>query len=347
VTSWPRIAIAAAASGVAHVAVIAVGHIELPREPAELPPLAVRVESISIATNAPVPPRARAANALKLAAAPAPAIAVPAAQPGVVQSGVTEEAAAVEDPSTAEAVAPDAQPIVVAKAEPSMFKPELPPLRTLPRKGQITYNLVYGRDRFPVGRTVQNWQIDGTTYRIASASETTGIIDFFRSQHRNYLSRGSLTREGLRPESFLMSRNRGRGLEEARAAFDWADGKLTLGSVSEQRRETLPEGSQDLVSFVYQLAINPPQPGRMRVPVTNGNKIEVYQLDVLPEESIETPLGVLRALPLKQVRTPGEESIEVWLASEYRYLPVRVRFINRDGEPAGEQIVREIRLSDD
>jgi hypothetical protein len=274
-------------------------------------------------------------------------IAQPARDVTEVASGVIEESAAPAEAASTDTPPAPAESIVVAKAEPSTFSTEPPPLRTLPKKGQITYNLVYGRDRFPVGRTIQSWQFDATSYRIASASETTGIIDFFRSQHRNYVSRGSVTREGLRPESFLMSRNRGRGVEEARAQFDWSGGTLSLGPATEQRRETLPEGSQDLVSFIYQLALNPPQPGRIRVPITNGNKLEVYQLQVLPEESIETPLGVLRALPLKQIRRPGEESIEVWLATEYRYLPVRVRFISRDGDPAGEQIVREIKLSDD
>jgi hypothetical protein len=262
-----------------------------------------------------------------------------------VASGVTEDVPQDNAISAVETPAPE--PIVIAKAEPSTSKAEAPPLRTLPRKGKITYNLLYGSAGFPVGRTVQNWQIDGSSYRIASASETTGIVDVFRSQHRNYFSRGSIGREGFRPQSFLMSRNRGRGLEEARAQFDWDAASITLGPVTEPRHETLPAGSQDLVSFAYQLALNPPKPGRLRVPVTNGNKLETYQLDVMPEESIETPLGVLRALPLKQVRSAGEESIEVWLASEYRYLPVRIRFIDREGKPAGEQVVREIRLSDD
>jgi hypothetical protein len=206
---------------------------------------------------------------------------------------------------------------------------------------------VYGRDRFPVGRTVQSWKIEGTHYQLSSRSETTGLVDLIRSQHRNYLSRGELTPEGLRPELFLMSRNRGRGLEEARAQFDWTQGSVTLGRAGQARVEPLPQGSQDLVSLMYQLALDPPAPGRRQVTVTNGRHLETYLFDVLREEKIETPLGVLRALPLKQVRQPGDESVDVWLATEYRHLPVRVRFYNREGEPSGEQIVTEIRLSDE
>jgi hypothetical protein len=98
---------------------------------------------------------------------------------------------------------------------------------------------------------------------------------------------------------------------------------------------------------MYQLSLDPPAPGRFRQTVTNGSRIETFDLDALPEETIQTPLGALRALPIKQVRRAGEESLELWLATEYRYLPVRIRFFDRDGEPQGEQLVTEIRLSDE
>jgi hypothetical protein len=239
------------------------------------------------------------------------------------------------------------EPVILATAPPSTYVPEAPPLRTLPRKGRITYNLVYGRDRFPVGRTVQTWEMDSTRYRLASRSETTGIIDLIRSQHRTFMSRGALTPRGLRPETFLMSRNRGRGPEQARAKFDWDAANIRLEGSAAPRDERLPPNTQDLLSLMYQLSLDPPAPGRFRQTVTNGSRIETFELDALPEETIQTPLGALRALPVKQVRRAGEESLELWLATEYRYLPVRIRFFDRQGEPQGEQLVTEIRLSDE
>jgi hypothetical protein len=207
---------------------------------------------------------------------------------------------------------------------------------------------VYGRDHFPVGRTVQTWVMEGASYRLASRSETTGIVDVFTSRYLTYQSHGSVTREGLRPDTFVMSRKRGRGRgpEEARARFDWANGSVTLGPAAGQREQPLPRGSQDIVSFMYQLALDPPVPGRLRVSITNGSRLQIYELDVLPEETIATPMGALRALPVKQVRTPGAESLELWLAVDYRYLPVRIRFFDREGKAQGEQLVSEIRVSD-
>lgn len=338
-TSWRRFAVAAAVSVAVHAGAIALGRIELPQASADLPPLAVRVEYVA------APSAARASTRIARSVAPR-AAAIPVIAPRGVERNETIETAPDTPPAEAAAPTVETEPVIVATAPPSAPVQAAAVLPDFPRSGRITFNIVYGRDAFPVARTVQSWKIDGTRYQLASRSETTGIVDVFRSQHRTYLSRGELTPEGLKPETFLMSRDRGRGAEEARARFDWAQGTVTLGAVSAQRDERLPSGSQDIVSFMYQLALNPPAPGTTRVSVTNGTRLETYVLQVLPEERIETPLGVLRALPIRQVRAPGTEGVDLWLATEYRYLPVRIRFYGRDGEPSGEQIVTEIRLSD-
>ena len=346
-----RLALAAALSGVVHAAVVFFGRIEPPEPTAELPPLAVRIVDGLPAARPPglkplTPrprPRALRTQAPRLAALEGPSPVTGSAYPDVNEIATVEQA----PPDEVSAPAASSEPIAVATAPSSTFVPEPPLLRTLPRKGRITYNLVYGRDQFPVGRTVQTWQMDGTTYQLASRSETTGIVDLIRSQHGTYLSRGSLTRQGLRPDTFLMSRNRGRGTEQARALFDWDGATVTLDGSAASRSEKLPPDAQDILSLMYQIALDPPPMGRFRRSVTNGRAMDIYELDSLPEETIETPLGTLRVLPVRQMRKPGEESLELWFATEYRYLPVRIRFFNRDGEPQGEQIVTEIRLSEE
>ncbi|MEJ5211908.1 MAG: hypothetical protein WHV61_10835, partial [Burkholderiales bacterium] len=57
---------------------------------------------------------------------------------------------------------------------------------------------------------------------------------------------------------------------------------------------------------------------------------------------LDTPLGPLVTERLERVRSPGEDGLELWLARDYRYLPVKLRFIDRKGEVA-EQLVEEIR----
>ena len=239
---------------------------------------------------------------------------------------------------------PESLPTETAPREPT---PQRAPVQTLPRKGRIAYTMYYGDDAFTVGKTIQTWEVQEGGYRLGSVSETTGIVEFFRSQRHVYLSEGRFTDHGLQPEKFFMSRTRRGRTEAAQALFDWEGGVVTLGRVPQQRGAKLSPDTQDIVSFMYHLALAPPAPGRIRLPVTNGSRFETYELDVLDEERIETPIGVLRALPVKQVPRPGVESIAVWLAVDYRHLPVKLRFFDRDGKQMAEQVVDQIQISDE
>jgi hypothetical protein len=352
--SWRRVLLAAAVSGALHLGVIALAVRHVPAPPEDLPPLQVQV--VRLAPTAGPPPSRPARSAHSSRSGPPIQKTVPIASSAsradteLTANATAEELGTGEEAAPAEAAAsppPMEEPVTVATAPPTALSPEPPPVPDFPPSGQIRYDLLYGSQRFPVGRTVQSWKIDGTRYQLASRSETTGIVDLFRSQHRTYLSRGELTPDGLRPEIFLMSRDRGggRGIEEGRAQFHWTRGTVTLGNATSLHEESLPAGSQDLVSFVYQLAIDPPPTGRRQVSITNGTRLHTYVVEVLPEETIETPLGVLRTLPVRQLRKAGAESVDVWLAVEHRHLPVRMRFYSRDGEPAGEQMVTEIQLA--
>jgi hypothetical protein len=343
--AWRRVLVAAAVSTGIHAGVLVLIRGGAENAPEDLPPLEVRVIAV---TPPPVSPAV--SPPVKKASAPrtrtvehrVPVVAPPPAGP----ESASEEEASAEEIAVSE-TPPAEEPVVVATAPSTTFSPEPAPLPAFPRSGRITYDLVYGQQQLPVGRTVQTWKIDGMRYQLASRSETTGLVHLFRAQHRTYLSRGELRPEGFRPEVFLMSRDRGRGLEEARAQFHWERASVALGAGGSGREEPVPAGSQDLLSFIYQLSIAPPPPGRREVSITNGRHLERYAIEVLAEEKIETPLGVMRALPVTQIRRPGTESVDVWLAVEYRHLPIRMRFYNRHGEPAGEQLVTEIRLADE
>jgi hypothetical protein len=68
--------------------------------------------------------------------------------------------------------------------------------------------------------------------------------------------------------------------------------------VRERATAALPRDTQDIMSFIYQFSLAPPAPGRYRVPITTGAKFETYDIEVRAEESIETPLGTMRTIPV-------------------------------------------------
>lgn len=331
-----RMLAAAAVSMVAHAALLTGSWLMPPEAPPEMPPLTARLE--------PLPPKAQP---VATPSRPQPR-RVAATTPAVSASPVTTAADVAPIPAP-EAVAPPAaaEPVVIASAEPTAFRmPEAPPLPSFPRKGQITYLLTMGPDQTPVGRTVQTWEFDGTQYRLGSQSESTGLIEMFRPHRYHYLSQGTLSEAGLRPERFLASVKRGSRSEESIAVFDWTEQRVRLGRLPQQTTVDLPAGSQDVISFMYQLALTPPAPGRISMPFTRGSRLDIASFDVLAPETIDSPLGRLRTIPVVQVRDGRTESLAVWLATDYRNLPVRIRFYNRDGEVSGEQLVSEIKVSD-
>lgn len=325
-----KLAYFVALSLLAHLLIIYGVPFELPRRAADPLPLEARLRPAE--PLPPVFPHPRPAATPvpePVAAAPLPA-APPALDPA---------------PQAApEASANEALPAAPAAVE-SKPAPVPPLARRLPHKGEITYALYLGNDKFNVGSTRQTWVIDDGRYRLTSVSKTTGLARLFSRQHLEYVSLGKLTANGLRPEYFGTERLRSGKTEAASAKFDWDALTVTFGEPA--RTAALPADAQDIVSFMYQLGSLSLAPGRVELPITNGWKLERYELEIGIEEQLQTPFGTLRAVPVRQLRRPGQESVELWLAPEYRWLPVRIRFFDRQGEPSGEQLVSEIRVSDD
>ena len=338
-----RLVGAAVLSLAAHAAIATWLDGPAPAPPAAPPPLEARLVPPPAPAPRldplPDPPPSRAARrpASRARAAAIPQIAEAAAR-ALPEEPVASEAPAVDDP-------PAPEPSIAHSDAPPVTAPPPAAAPSLPRRMELIYTLHLGIDNFDVGRAVFTWETDHGAYRLVSASETTGIVDLFRPQRLTYVSEGRITEDGLRPENFAMSRLRRGRNDAAEAHLDWVTRRLTYGRAAHKRTVELPPASQDIVSFVFQFALQPPAPGRVRLPITNGTRFETYEIEVRPEERIETPLGVLDALPLRQLRKEGSESIEVWLGVDYRYLPVKVRFLDREGNAVGEQIVSEIRIS--
>jgi hypothetical protein len=339
-TTRQRLVIAALLSLAFHALVISGEWVPLPQAPGEPRQLQARLAPAPELKPAVPRPKVRAAR--RAAPAPAPEVAaVAAASPLVLPDLLPDEAPAEE---VAEPPATPEPPQQLALAAESSVAAAA---RSLPRRGRIFYTLFYGSGQFYVGTAVQSWEAGADTYLLASEAETGGIVELFWSQRLRSVSRGKITPRGLQPETFLASRMRRGKNEAAQARFDWNAGSLNYGYARDQKSAPLPAGTQDLMSFVFQYALAPPAPGRYRVPITTGTRFEVYEIVVSGEERIETPLGTLRALAVRQLPRPGEESIEVWLAADYHHLPVRIRHFDREGNFSGEQVANEIRVSEE
>lgn len=268
----------------------------------------------------PVPPRPKHK--------PAPRPAPPATTP--------EAEAQTSAPPTPEEIAlPAEEP--VASAEPAA-EPPIP----LPELAEIRYTLYKGRNGLAVGKVEHTWKREGKHYNIYQVAEASGIFSFFVSGRHVQISQGEITPQGLRPTSYWVQRGQSADKTDS-AQFDWPGRKITFGTGGNTRTIDLPAGTQDLLSFLYQLAFSPPQGGSTELHVTTGRKLGQYGYQTMAEETVETPMGEIRTLHIGQGRGEGEENTEIWLATEYHYLPVKIRFTDKQGSVM-EQTVTAIKV---
>jgi hypothetical protein len=216
--------------------------------------------------------------------------------------------------------------------------------RPIAPEGTIQFELYYGAHRFLVGRSELSWEIADGRYRLTTSGKTIGLAALFYPFGMSSTSAGRITAAGFEPEFFRVDRTSRNGEKQFRVEFDRSAGVARFTDAEGVRETPLRPSSLDILSLVCQLSVARLEPGSMQLSLTNGRKLDTYEVEVGQQEVVETPMGDLRALYVKQVRKPGDESIEVWLAVDFAYLPVRMRFTDRKGSIAGEQLVTAIQL---
>jgi hypothetical protein len=255
-----------------------------------------------------------------------------------VTEAASEVAAAPVEPASPPVPALDPETEAQGKAEPaSVAKAEAEPQvePRLPPRGRITYRVDRGDSNFEIGVSRQEWEIVDDHYRLTSVIETTGLVWLFKAYRIDMESLGEITRDGLRPETFVIRRN-GRETDEE-ASFDWNAMTVRVGK---QPERVLDNGAQDLLSFNYDLGFLSNGEVRHTLPIVTGKKYGIYELEVIGDEEIEVPAGILRTLHL---RAPGETTTELWLAYDYLLLPVKIRFVDKKGDSL-VQVATGIRL---
>lgn len=339
-TPAARITLAIALSLLAHVIVLFGPLVKLPPSEKLLPTLTARLEPLPKIATAPAPVR-KSTPVKKSKPKPQPAPVVPKTAP-------PNDESTGDEPTEEPQIDPEPQPPAVDgaadRAAVDKAVEEVWPAHPLPKHAQLTFIAYKGTD-FQIGEARHYLEIgDDKSYTLKVDTNTTGLASIFKTFELNQQSSGTLTTQGVRPNQFSETKNTAKGKEELEARFAWEEKSL---SFSNGNQMPLPEQAQDIISFLYQLSQLPLDSGVIPLYISNGKKLERYELAVGEEDDIQTRLGKLRAIPLRKIHGKGEEGLDIWLGLEYRLLPVKIRQINRAGEIAGEMVISEIRVSDE
>jgi hypothetical protein len=182
----------------------------------------------------------------------------------------------------------------------------------------------------------------GGSYILKSEAEAKGLLALFLGRLKQQ-SEGAVTDQGLKP--YRYSYQYGKSEDKLqRADFDWRAGKLTLQYDKKTKVQPLTEGTQDLLSFMYQFMFVPPL-AQMELSITNGKKLDSYRYAFEGEETLSTKMGDLHTLHISRTRGDSDDKTELWLATDYYNLPVKVRQTEKDGGVI-EQIAIRISTND-
>jgi hypothetical protein len=123
---------------------------------------------------------------------------------------------------------------------------------------------------------------------------------------------------------------------------------LTFSTKNHERE--LSEGIQDRLSFQFQLMVLGQRlPSRFRpggsilLAVGGRDDISAYRFDVIGSERLQTRAGDFETVKLERPKSDDsrDSRIEVWLATDAAWLPVRLRFTDRRDQVT-ENVLSEI-----
>lgn len=201
------------------------------------------------------------------------------------------------------------------------------------------FAMFLNEDASPVGTAKIDYaQVDSEHYTLRWQVQGSGLLKLLYPKLVQE-SRGEVRPHGLRPYFYRYAFG-SRVDKTHEATFDWDKRLLTLKTGDQQESHDLPQNAQDILSFMFQFMFVPPLQ-EMHVVLTNGRRMGEYEYEFEGEEPLQVADQTLQTVHLAHTRGEQSDKIDFWLASEYRYIPVKIRIINKKGQVI-EQVATRI-----
>ncbi len=187
-----------------------------------------------------------------------------------------------------------------------------------PKKVTLEYELE--RDGQLFANVTEHFTQDGKQYTIESVTQGIGIYALLGK--RELKSNGVVTKQGLKPLHFesLQSTSAKRTLIND---FDWENQRLNMQVKGRKKEQALQDGTQDLLSIMYQFMFKPPMQTPFAIPLTIGKKLSMTDYEVTTKTQMKkTKAGNFDVVTLTERNT--DEPKIIYLAKDHHYLPVKV-----------------------
>jgi hypothetical protein len=208
------------------------------------------------------------------------------------------------------------------------------------KKIKMQFDAFRGNGGMQIGTAVATYEakLDGT-YQLSFILEPNFIASLIIKGSLSQASKGTYSNDGLKPNhyeyNFANKTNR-----IYRAEFDWTNNKINMYTSEGKTNNDLSQGAQDLLSFMFQFMYVPPLQ-EMELAITTGRKFRTYTYSFEGEELLKTKMGEMHTLHILNVGGDDREKTELWLAIDYRNLPVKIRKTEKDGNVI-EQVITSL-----
>ncbi|HUW75581.1 MAG TPA: DUF3108 domain-containing protein [Gallionella sp.] len=310
-TPGSKIALAITLSLIIHAAILWLPYINLPQPQVEFPPLSVRL--------APLPTPVKLVTEKPEHGKPAPS------------NDLVKSDHKLSARSASKSMAPMNKTKQNTAAQP------------FPKHMHLSFIVYKGEDGLRTGEIRQQFDISDGRYALRSVRETSGLASLRNDDRIIQSSHGNIDEHGLHPDLYEVEKITVAGKLYHQSLFDHKSGTLRF---SDGSSTALPTDMQDSLSFMYQLSQLPINVEFFTLPVSDTGQLRQYQIEIGTREDIDTPIGKLRTLHLREMHASGSAYFEIWLGLEYRRLPVKFREVDSSGKVIDEYVISGIRASD-
>ena len=171
-----------------------------------------------------------------------------------------------------------------------------------------------------VGEGTEIFERAGKHYEVKSTTKPKGIASLFLKDFYRK-SKGKITGSKLIP-SLYEEKGKKRGSRVAK--FNWDLNQVHLKNKSLD----LPLGTIDQASFLFSFMLAPPKK-KFQVHIADGKRLKKYTYKVAGSSIIKSPKGPLNSVIIKKSTDDRGRQLEVWLATDLYYLPVKIKYTDK------------------
>lgn len=191
----------------------------------------------------------------------------------------------------------------------------------LPDELTVRYTLSHGK--LKLGSVEKTLSRDGDSYTLVADTKANGVAQLFANGDLHEEAKFTLAKGELYPQQYSVVRDGGKGYERE-VTFDW---KRRILNYDDGRVESMPSGYvTDSGSILFAMMLDTTRlMAGPTLSVVNGKDVDTYHVEMVGEETLDTPIGNLKTIKLIQQRIDKRDrQLSVWLAVDKGNLPVKI-----------------------